>query len=201
MDILAERRAMMRANAPEPKPLYIGGPSGSNSYIQLPVNPSSKTVIEIEWYGKFIKHPSGGYTGILVWNNSNAYGLTWESDYSLYFYIKSWNGARITNLYSGSNPVIKTIMDYPTKTVTTEQKNGTVKSSTATVGYSTSSSYKLYAKINQNHKFHKISIKKNGVLTHEFVAAEDENAKPCLKDTLTGECYYDPNDLAELYTL
>lgn len=192
---------MMGENAPEPQPLYIGGPPESDSYIQLPVNPSSKTVIEIEWYGKFIRHPSGGYTGILVWNNSNAYGLTWTNASTLCFYIRSWGGTNITSLNSNSNPVIKTTMDYPTKTLTTEQKNGTVKSSTATAAYNTSSSYKLYAKINQNHKFHKISIKKNDVLIDEFVAAKDENDKPCLKSTTTGTCYYDPDDLAEIYTL
>lgn len=49
--------------------------------------------------------------------------------------------------------------------------------------------------------FHRVTVEENGIIIYDIVASEDGNGTACMKDVLSGACYYDSENSAYLTIL
>lgn len=158
--------------------------------IQLPVSPSQVPKITGWLYGR--KGVSSGYQPMLPIGSAAAtnIGLNIKSNSQCYFYTKSWGGG--TGNITIAMPLVYFELDYGTKTLLVRNKSGEEVTKTWTENTKQTTSFYAWL-YNNAAMWHRIKIEIGGEVAYDLIASLDDEDVPCLKDVLTGTCYYANN--------
>lgn len=134
--------------------------------------------------------PVGGPT-------TNGHGFVSANNWQFNFQTRSWNGgaANVTL----AQPYVYLEVDLKQKSIYVENSAGSSASKTWTDNNAAQVAQNYYASLLSGHSlWRRIKVEIGGEVAYDFVADLDDQNVPCLKDTLTGTCYYDPEKTAIL---
>lgn len=165
--------------------------------IQLPITPKQLPKITgwlwakrsgLSVYNRML--PVGGPT-------TNGHGFVSATDSQFNFQTKSWGGGAPN--VTLAQPYVYLEVDLKQKSIYVENSAGNSASKTWTDNNAAQVVQNYYASLLSGHSlWRRIKVEIGGEVAYDFVAAYDDENVACLKDTLTGTCYYDPEKTAIL---
>lgn len=157
--------------------------------IQLPITPKQLPKITGWLWAK--RAGLSAYNRMLPVGSptTNGHGFVSSTDSQFSFQTKSWGGgaANVTL----AQPYVYLEVDLKQKSIYVENSAGNSVSKTWTDNNAAQVAQNYYASLLSGHSlWRRIKVEIGGEVAYDFVADLDDQNVPCLKDTLTGTCYY-----------
>lgn len=164
--------------------------SDTETTITLPFGPQPTYKITFDLY-----EGTGGenFEEVCSYNGSRTGSITVKTQSGIEVYRGNWTYFNV-NGWARYTPITQIILDFVTKKLSCVAGGETYTKEDTGAWPQSDNPYVL--RLSSIKKVKGITVESDGVVIHDLIATDDGGA--CLKDLVTGICYYDANSTAYL---